>query len=86
MNRKTILALALASVFAAPLSTAYAEGDEDKKPESSQLIVAEGDEKETTKPELIAEGDEKETSKPELIAADEVYPDGSQSQTPELTA
>jgi len=43
MNQKTVLALALASVLAAPMSTVYAEGDEDKKPEPSQLI-AEGDE------------------------------------------
>jgi hypothetical protein len=66
MTRRLILAVALASAFAVPMSAAYAEGDESKKSES-QLIVAEGDEKQTSKPELIAEGDEKQTSKPELI-------------------
>ena len=68
MNRRLILTVTLASAFAVPMSAAYAEGDEDKKPEQSQLIVAEGDEKETSKPELIAEGDEKAAPKPELIA------------------
>ena len=52
MNRKTILALALASVFAAPMSNVYAEGDEDKKPDS-QLILSEGDEdKKPEQPQL----------------------------------
>lgn len=37
MIRKTILVLALGSAFAVPMSNVYAEGDEDKKPES-QLI------------------------------------------------
>ena len=66
MNRKTVLALALASAFALSTSAVYAD-DEKTETEKPQL-VAEGDEKETTKPEVIAEGDEKETSKPELIA------------------
>ena len=66
MNRKTVLALALASAFG--LSTFAAYADEDKKETEKPQLVAEGDEKETSKPELIAEGDEKETSKPELIA------------------
>lgn len=82
MNRKTILALALAGVFAAPMSNVYAEGDEDKKPEQSQLIVAEGDEdKKPESSQLIAEGDEKKDApKPELIAGrDDPFPDGSQS-------
>ena len=45
-----------------------AEGEDEKKPESSQLI-AEGDEKkDAPKPELIAEGDEKKDApKPELM-------------------
>ena len=69
MNRKTILALALASVFAAPISTAYAEGDEEKKPDT-QLIA---DSHEETKPDtqLIADGHAEpgpEAPKPELIA------------------
>jgi Ni/Co efflux regulator RcnB len=59
MNRKLILAVALASAFAVPMSAAYAEGDEDKKPEQSQLTVAEGDEdKKPESSQLIAEGDE----------------------------
>lgn len=79
MTRRLILAVALASAFAVPMSAAYAEGDESKKSES-QLIVAEGDEKQTSKPELIAEGDEKQTSKPELIAEG----DEKQTSKPEL--
>lgn len=68
MIRKTVMALALASVFAAPMSPVYAESDEEKKPESANpQLIAEDHEK---KPEsqLIAESDQKETSKPELIA------------------
>jgi len=84
MNRKTILALALASVFAASTSAVFAQSDEQepKKPEQPQLIVADGDEKETSKPELIADGDEKQGSTPELIAEGDdnstAFPEGSQ--------
>ena len=79
MNRRLILTIALASAFAAPMSAAYAEGDETKKSDS-QLIVSEGDEKQTSKPELITEGDEKQTSKPELVAEG----DEKQAPKPEL--
>lgn len=51
MNCKLVLALALASVIAAPSSSAYAQSDE----------------KEPKKPELVAQSDEKEPKKPELI-------------------
>ena len=48
-----------------------AEGEDEKKPESSQLIAAEGDDEKKPKPEgsqLIAEGDEKKDApKPELM-------------------
>lgn len=88
MNRKLIFALALAAVFAAPLSTAYADSheDKDKKPELSPLIISEGDEKETSKPELISEGDEKETSKPELIAQDDDQPKKPKTPEPDYAA
>ncbi len=76
MNHKLMMALALAGVFTVPMSTAYAEGDEQKKPEQSQLIAAEDDKKETPKPEtpklqFVAEDDKKDPLKPELIAEGE---------------
>ncbi|MBI4205622.1 MAG: hypothetical protein HY527_11405 [Betaproteobacteria bacterium] len=86
MNRKTVMVLALASVFAAPMSSVYAEGDEDKKPESTQLIVAEGDEEK--KPEstqlIVAEGDEeKKPESTQLIVAEG---DEKEISKPELIA
>ena len=64
MNRKTILALVLASAFALSTTGSYAQSDEEKKdekkPEQTQLIVAQSDEekKDEKKPELIAQSDE----------------------------
>ena len=40
MIRKTILAIALGTVFAAPIYNVYAEGEDEKK---ADLIVAEGE-------------------------------------------
>ena len=57
-QQKFVLALALASVFALPLTSARAEGDEDKKPDSSQLIVEGDEDKKSESSQLIAEGDE----------------------------
>jgi hypothetical protein len=70
MNRKTILALALAS--ACGLSTFAAYADDEKKDEKPQLIVE--DEKKDEKPQLIAD-DEKKDEKPQLIAEGGVYPE-----------
>jgi hypothetical protein len=67
MNRKTLLALALASLIAAPMSAVHAQeapAPETEKPE----LIADGDQKDSTKPELIADGDQKDSTKPELIA------------------
>ncbi|HEU0289703.1 MAG TPA: hypothetical protein VFR39_03000 [Burkholderiales bacterium] len=72
MNRKRILALVIAVAFAAPIATAYAQSDEKepKKPEQSQLYVADGDDAypKGSTPDLIAQSDEKEPKKPELAA------------------
>ncbi len=66
MIRKTILAIALGSVFASPLSNVYAEGDEEKKPES-QLILSEGDEEKKPESQLIlSEGDEEKKPESQL--------------------
>lgn len=72
MIRKTLLALAIGSAFAASMSNVYAEGDEEKKPEHSQSwqILAEGDEEK--KPEaqvILSEGDEdkKKPEQPQLV-------------------
>jgi hypothetical protein len=55
MIRKTMLAVALGTLFAAPLYNAYAEGDEQKEETKAELIVAEGDEqKDEKKTELIS--------------------------------
>ena len=54
MNRKTVLALALASAFALSTTGSYAQSDEKQ---------------EAPKPELTAQSDEKqEAPKPELTA------------------
>lgn len=57
MIRKTLLALAIGSAFAASMSNVYADGDEEKKPEHSQSwqILAEGDEdkKKPEQPQLV---------------------------------
>jgi outer membrane biosynthesis protein TonB len=79
MKRNLLLAFALASVFALSTFGAYAQSDEEKqekKPEQSQLIVAQSDEdkKDEKKPEqsqlIVAQSDEdkKDEKKPELIA------------------
>ena len=81
MNRKTLLALALASAFALSNSAAFAD-DEKKETEKPQLIADE-DKKDAEKPQLVAEGDEKETSKPELIADSHEKPEAPK---PELIA
>lgn len=53
MNRKLVLALAVAGTLGAPMSV-YAQSDEQetKKPEQSQLIISQSDEKEPKQPEL----------------------------------
>ncbi len=90
MNRKTLLALALGSVLAAPMSNVYAEGDdEDKKPEQpqAQLILADGDEEKKPDPQLIlSDGDES----PYPMGAGDVLPaprdilaDGDEEKKPE---
>jgi len=70
MNRKTLLALALASAFAASTAAVYA--DEDKKEAPKPEFTSQSDEKPTPPapaPELIAEGEEKPTQPaPEMIA------------------
>ena len=62
-----------------------AEGEDEKKPESSQLIAAEGDDEKKPKPEgsqLIAEGeDEKKPESSQLIAEGDEKKD---APTPEL--
>ncbi len=49
MIRKTLLAVALASVFAAPMTNVYAEGEDEKKTES-QLILSEGEDEKKANP------------------------------------
>lgn len=66
MFNKSILAIALASVFA--LTTSFAYADEEKKDAEKPQLVSEGDEKDAEKPQLISEGDEKEAEKPQLAA------------------
>jgi len=68
MNRKTILALALAGAFALSTTASYAQSDEKQEAPKPELIAQSDEKQEAPKPELIAEGDEKETAKPELIA------------------
>jgi len=66
MIRKTILILALGSAFAVPMSNVYAEGDEEKKPES-QLILSEGDDEKKTESQLIlSQGDEEKKPESQL--------------------
>jgi len=62
MIRKTILAIALGTVFAAPMYNVYAEGEDEKK---ADLIVAEGeDEKKADL--IVAEGEDEK--KADLIS------------------
>jgi hypothetical protein len=82
MIRRTLLALAVSSAFVMNAPYAFAEGDEDKKPEQPQaLIVASTDDSpypEETAPGsdlspgatvILAEGDEKPSQPaPELLA------------------
>ena len=98
MNRKTILALALASAFGLSTFAAYAE-DEQKKDSPYPQLIADEDKKETSpypqmivedekqdaeKPQLIADEEKKDEEKPQLVAeADDVFPTGS---TPDLIA
>ena len=98
MNRKTILALALASAFGLSSFAAYAE-DEKKETEKPQVVaedeqkkdspfpqlLADEDKKDSPYPQLIADEDKKDEEKPQLVAEadDDVFPKGS---TPELIA
>ena len=76
MNRKTALALALASAFT--LSTYAAYADEEKKEGEAPQLISQSDEqsdgkKEGEAPQLISQSDEqsdgrKETPRPELTA------------------
>jgi hypothetical protein len=84
MNRKTLLAIALASAFG--LSTVAAYADDEKQETEKPQLIAEDDKKDSPFPadpsigtdpsigsdrnpaQLIADGEEKEGSKPELIA------------------
>ena len=83
MKRKTLMALAVASIFATPLAFAaidmgapvlpksilIAEGDQKKEGESSQLIADSHEKKEGETSQLIAEGDQKkEGESSQLIA------------------
>ena len=75
MKRKLVLALAVMSALGIATSGAIAQSDEEKKdekkPEYSQLNLAQSDDKkDEKKPELIAQSDEekKDEKKPELIA------------------
>ncbi len=72
MNRKTILAFALASAFALSTTGSYAQSDEEKKDEKKPELIAQSDDekKDEKKPELIAQSDDekKDEKKPELIA------------------
>ena len=71
MNRKTLLALALASAFAFSNSVVYAEDEKSEAPKPE--LTAQSDETATPSapaPELMAEGDEKSAPPaPELMAA-----------------
>src|SRR5574340_1326890 len=68
--RKTILAFALGSVLAVPMSNVYAEGDDEKKSES-QLILSEGDDEKKSESQLIlSEGDDEKKSESQLILSE----------------
>jgi len=82
MNRKTVLALALASAFG--LSTFAAFADDEKKDEKKPQVVAEDEKKDEQKPQLIADDEKKDAEKPQRIAeGGDSFPKGS---TPELIA
>jgi len=81
MNRKTILALAIASAFGLSSFAAYAD-DEKKETEKPQL-VAEDEKKDEQKPQLVAEDEKKETEKPQVIADEH---DKKEKPKPELIA
>jgi len=69
MNRKTVLALALASAFALSTTGSYAQSDEKQEAPKPELTAQSDEKQEAPKPELIAQSDEKqEAPKPELIA------------------
>jgi len=69
-HQKLVLAMALASAFALPISTnlARAEGDESKQDRDGKggltsLLIAEGeDEKKSESSQLIAEGEDEKKS------------------------
>lgn len=54
MIRKTLLALAIGSAFAASMSNVYAEGDDEKKKPDAQIILSEEDDKKKPEqPQLV---------------------------------
>jgi heat shock protein HspQ len=69
MNRKTILALALASAFGLSAFSAYAE-DEKKETEKPQVVAEDEQKKDSPFPQLIADEDEqkKDSPFPQLLA------------------
>ena len=99
MNRKTILALALASAFGLSTFAAYAD-DEQKETEKPQLVaegesdtgwpsptpevIAEDDsKKDSPLPQLIADGHQQPADEARLIAEDE---DKKDTEKPQLVA
>ena len=86
MNRKTVLALALASAFGLSSFGAFAESDGNTNSSYTDKaypqLIAEGDEKEGSKPELIADDEKKDEQKPQLVAEGEDKGDSK----PELIA
>jgi len=82
MNRKTVLALALAGAFGLTNFAAFAY--DEKKDEQKPQVVAEDEKKDEQKPQLIADDEKKYAEKPQRIAeGDDRFPTGS---TPELIA
>ena len=67
MFNKSILAVALASVFAMTTTMTYADDEEKKETEKPQLI-SQSEEKEAEKPQLISDSEEKDAEKPQLAA------------------
>ena len=61
MNRKFLLAISLASVLAAPATSVYAEGEDEKKPEQPQILAEGNDEK---KADLIIVSESDDSPRP----------------------
>ena len=70
MNRKTILALAIASAFGLSAFSAYAE-DEQKETEKPQIVAEDEQKKDSPFPQLIADEEKKDAEKPQVVAEDE---------------